>query len=131
VVSDNGPATSAAIVAVDHDPESLGAAGVLEGRPATTNWFFSGMLNQFGARYRRARWVHAGSIIMSAGVSAGIEMALYLTAKLTDEPTARRIQLALDYDPRPPFGGIDWQQVSTLLVRRAKRLQRSEAAAAA
>jgi transcriptional regulator GlxA family with amidase domain len=45
---------------------------------------------------------------MSAGVSAGIDWALHLVARLTDEATARRVQLALGYDPQPPFGGIDW-----------------------
>jgi hypothetical protein len=44
-------------------------------------------------------------------VSAGIDMALALVARLTDEPTARRVQLAIEYDPHPPFGGIDWDQV--------------------
>jgi transcriptional regulator GlxA family with amidase domain len=119
----------------------LGAAGLLEGRPATTNWFFSGLLDQFGARYRRERWVHDGNIIMSAGVSAGIDMALYLVSHITDETTARRVQLALDYDPRPPYGGIDWRHIPTmprmlragialtapLLARKAKRLSRHAA----
>jgi hypothetical protein len=45
-------------------------------------------------------------------VSAGIDMALALVARLTDEATARRVQLALEYDPHPPFGGIDWSQVN-------------------
>lgn len=122
----------------------LGAVGLLDGRPATTNWFFSGVLGQFGARYQRARWVHDGNVIMSAGVSAGIDMALYLTAQLTDETTARRVQLALDYDPRPPFGGIQWEQVPTiprllragisagapLLARKAKRMTLHARAAA-
>ena len=44
----------------------LASLGLLEGRRATTNWFFSGLLDQFGARYRRQRWVHDGNIIMSA-----------------------------------------------------------------
>ena len=52
-----------------------------------------------------------GRFITSAGVSAGIDMALALVARLTDEPTARRVQLAIEYDPHPPFGAIDWDQV--------------------
>ena len=92
----------------------LGALGMLEGRPATTNWFFSGVLKPLGARYRRTRWVEDGNVIMSAGVSAGIDMALFLAARLTDEATARRVQLAMDYDPRPPAGGIDWAHVPPL-----------------
>jgi transcriptional regulator GlxA family with amidase domain len=97
----------------------LAAVGLLEGRQATTNWFFHTTLERFGATYRQQRWVQDGKFIMSAGVSAGIDMALYLVAQLTDEATARQVQLALDYDPVPPFGPIDWAHVPLLprLVR--------------
>ncbi len=92
----------------------LAAVGLLEGRQATTNWFFYKVLERFGATYHRERWVEDGKFIMSAGVSAGIDMGLYLAARLTDEATARRVQLALDYDPQPPFGPIDWDHVDLL-----------------
>jgi hypothetical protein len=49
--------------------------------------------------------------ITSAGVSAGIDMALYLVSKLTDESTARSVQLVLEYDSEPPFGRINWDNV--------------------
>ena len=118
----------------------LASIGLLDGRPATTNWFFSKVLKRFGATYRRERWVEDRRFIMSAGVSAGIDMALHLAARLTDEATARRVQRALDYDPRPPFGPIDWAHIPLLprLMRSAigmvgpiiaakpKRLARSE-----
>jgi transcriptional regulator GlxA family with amidase domain len=48
---------------------------------------------------------------MSAGVSAGIDMALRLAARLTDEQIAREAQYRLDYDPEPPFGGIDYEHI--------------------
>ncbi|SDM08384.1 Transcriptional regulator GlxA family, contains an amidase domain and an AraC-type DNA-binding HTH domain [Geodermatophilus siccatus] len=92
----------------------LGAVGLLRGRQATTNWFFAGVLEPLGATYHRRRWIEDGNITMSAGVSAGIDWALHLVAELTDEATARRVQLALDYDPRPPFGGIDWIHIPRL-----------------
>jgi transcriptional regulator GlxA family with amidase domain len=92
----------------------LGAVGLLRGRQATTNWFFAGVLKPLGATYHRRRWIEDGNVTMSAGVSAGIDWALHLVAQLTDEATARRVQLALDYDPRPPFGGIDWAYISPL-----------------
>jgi transcriptional regulator GlxA family with amidase domain len=92
----------------------LGAVGLLDGHDATTNWFYSGVLENLGATYRRRRWVDDGRVIMSAGVSAGIDMALHLAARLTDEPTARRVQRALDYDPQPPFGGIDYGHIPPL-----------------
>ncbi|MGY1638914.1 DJ-1/PfpI family protein [Geodermatophilus sp. SYSU D00742] len=92
----------------------LGAVGLLEGRQATTNWFFAGVLEPLGATYHRQRWLEDGDVTMSAGVSAGIDWALHLVADLTDEATARRVQLALDYDPQPPFGGIDWAHIPPL-----------------
>jgi transcriptional regulator GlxA family with amidase domain len=92
----------------------LGAVGLLQGRHATTNWFFAGVLESLGATYHRQRWIEDGNVTMSAGVSAGIDWALHLVASLTDEATARRVQLALDYDPQPPFGGIDWAHIPPL-----------------
>ena len=123
----------------------LAAVGLLEGRRATTNWFFSGVLENYGAPYLRERWVQDGKVIMSAGVSAGIDMGLYLVSRLTDEATARKVQVAMDYDPQPPFGRIDWDRVpvaprgvrgaiglaAPLLTARAKRLTRSERTRAA
>ncbi len=102
----------------------LASLGLLDGRNTTTNWFWYGVLGQFGANYVQERWVEDGKYIMSAGVSAGIDMALYLVAKLTDEATARKVQLALDHDPQPPFGGIDWPNVPLLprLLREGIRL---------
>jgi transcriptional regulator GlxA family with amidase domain len=123
----------------------LGALGLLEGRRATTNWFFTKLLEQFGVSYREERWVEDGKFVTSAGVSAGIDMALHLVARLTDEATARRVQLALDYDPAPPFGNVDWANVppaarlakgaiglaAPLLAAKPKRLTRAERRAAA
>jgi transcriptional regulator GlxA family with amidase domain len=89
----------------------LGAAGVLEGRQATTHWAYHRLLERLGATYLPQRWVEDGKFITSAGVSAGIDMALALVARLTDAATARMVQVAIEYDPHPPFGGIDWRQV--------------------
>jgi transcriptional regulator GlxA family with amidase domain len=123
----------------------LAALGLLEGRPATTNWAFRGLLAPFGATYHRRRWVEDGNVIMSAGVSAGIDMALHLVSRLTDEATARRVQHALDYDPQPPLGRIDWDHLPAMprlirgalglaapvLARKARRQLSSERALAA
>jgi hypothetical protein len=56
---------------------------------------------------------------MSAGVSAGIDMALYLASNLADEAAAKRIQQVIDYDPQPPGGRIDWRHLP--LIARAAR----------
>jgi transcriptional regulator GlxA family with amidase domain len=92
----------------------LASVGLLEGRQATTHWAYYKVLEQFGATYVRKRWVEDGKFICSAGVSAGIDMALALAARLTDEETARRVQRSLGYDPHPPFGGIDYGHLGTL-----------------
>jgi transcriptional regulator GlxA family with amidase domain len=89
----------------------LGAAGLLTGRQATTHWGCYKILEALGAKYVKKRWVQDGKFITSAGVSAGIDMALYLVSKLIDETTARCVQLGLEYDPEPPFGGINWVNV--------------------
>ncbi len=89
----------------------LGSVGLLEGRKATTHWAFHRVLEEFGAKYVRRRWVEDGKFICSAGVSAGIDMALQLAARLTDEQTSREVQYRLGYDPEPPFGGIDYEHI--------------------
>ena len=81
----------------------LGAAGLLEGGPATTHWAAADMLAQFGATYTPERIVRRDKIFTAAGVSAGIDMALALAAELAGPEQARAIQLAVEYDPQPPF----------------------------
>jgi transcriptional regulator GlxA family with amidase domain len=99
----------------------LAAAGVLDGRRATTHWAYARELERLGARYVRERWVEDGKFITAAGVSSGIDMALHLAARFTDRATAQRIQLSIEYDPHPPFGGIDWNRVGD--AERARQRQ--------
>jgi putative intracellular protease/amidase len=81
----------------------LGAAGLLEGKRATTAFSELETLKQFGATPVEERYVHDGKILTSAGVSAGIDMALYLAALLVGEELAKAVQLGIEYDPQPPF----------------------------
>lgn len=81
----------------------LGAAGVLEGVPATSHWYVRDDLDRFGAVPTESRVVRHGKIITAAGVSAGIDMALLLAAELRSEAVAQTIQLVIEYDPAPPF----------------------------
>ncbi|HEX2742558.1 MAG TPA: DJ-1/PfpI family protein [Rubrobacter sp.] len=97
----------------------LASVGLLEGRQATTHWVYYKIMEEFGATYVRKRWVEDGKFISSAGVSAGIDMALHLAARLTDEETARRVQRSLGYDPHPPFGGMDYGHLGALSAIRA------------
>ena len=79
------------------------AAGLLGGRRATTHWAFRPVLASMGVEVSTDRVVIDGNFVSGAGVSAGIDMALTLTGIVHGDEVARRIQLILEYDPRPPF----------------------------
>jgi transcriptional regulator GlxA family with amidase domain len=80
----------------------LAAAGLLTGREATTYWLAMDELASLGARPRHERYVFDGKYVTAAGVSAGIDMALALTGRMSGDEMAQRIQLTIEYDPRPP-----------------------------
>jgi len=81
----------------------LGAAGLLEGKRATSHWLALDTLKTFGAEPTLERVVIAGKIITAAGVSSGIDMALTLAAQIAGDDVAQAIQLRIEYDPMPPF----------------------------
>jgi transcriptional regulator GlxA family with amidase domain len=81
----------------------LGAAGVLDGLEATTHWLELQTLADFGARPVSRRVVEQGKVVTAAGVSAGIDMALLLAARIAGHQVAEAIQLGIEYDPDPPF----------------------------
>ena len=81
----------------------LAAAGLPAGRAATTLWLAKDELARLGALPRDERYVFDGKYVTSAGVSAGIDMALALVAKIAGDEMARPAQLAIEYDPHPPF----------------------------
>jgi putative intracellular protease/amidase len=81
----------------------LAAAGLLEGKRATSHWLALEELGRLGAEPVSERVVFDGKIATAAGVSAGIDMALALAAKLAGEEVAQAIQLGIEYDPQPPF----------------------------
>jgi len=81
----------------------LGAAGILEGLEAATHWMELDTLARFGARPSSRRVIEQGKVITAAGVSSGIDMALLLGARLAGDEVAEAIQLAIEYDPEPPF----------------------------
>ena len=81
----------------------LAAAGLLKGLKATTHWASLERLRDFGAEPVAERVVEQGKIMTAAGVSAGIDMALTLAARLVGEDAAKAIQLGIEYDPQPPF----------------------------
>lgn len=81
----------------------LAAAGLLEGKRATTHWLAMEELGSLGAEPVSERVVFDGKIVTSAGVSSGIDMALALAARIAGEQVAQAIQLSIEYDPQPPF----------------------------
>src|SRR5260221_10420161 len=81
----------------------LGAAGLLEGKRATSNWLLLESLRQFGADPVGGRFVEDGKIVTAAGVTAGIDMALHLVAREAGPEIAQAVQLGIEYDPDPPF----------------------------
>ena len=81
----------------------LAAAGLLEGRRATTHWLAMDELARLGAEPVPERFVFDGKIVTAAGVSAGIDMALALASRIAGERVAQAIQLSIEYDPQPPF----------------------------
>jgi transcriptional regulator GlxA family with amidase domain len=81
----------------------LGAAGVLEGKLATTHWLSYDHLAGYGATPTEQRVVRDGKVFTAAGVSAGIDLALTLVGELFGAEMAQAIQLGIEYDPQPPY----------------------------
>ena len=78
-------------------------AGLLAGRPATTHWGALDLLRELGAEVdSEARFVDHGDVVTSAGVSAGIDMALHLVARLHSRERAAEVRRNIQYDPQPP-----------------------------
>jgi transcriptional regulator GlxA family with amidase domain len=97
----------------------LGAAGLLKDSNATTHWAAKTFLEQTGATYTEERVVTAGKIITAAGVSAGIDMALYVMGKLVGPDLAKLAQLCIEYDPEPPFDAGSPAKAGDATVQRA------------
>jgi putative intracellular protease/amidase len=99
----------------------LGAAGILAGKRATTHWAFLDRLAEFGATPVRERVVEDGKVMTAAGVSAGIDMALTLAARIAGEDFAKALQLGIEYDPRPPFDSGSPAKAAPGVVELARR----------
>jgi cyclohexyl-isocyanide hydratase len=81
----------------------LGAAGLLVGKRATTHWASRDLLRGFGAIPDESRIVVDGNLITSGGITSGIDFGLHIAAQLVGVAQAKEIQLAMEYDPSPPF----------------------------
>ena len=101
----------------------LGAAGILEGLRATTHWAFLERLRDFGAEPVSERVVEDGKVVSAAGVSAGIDMALQLAARIAGDDVAKAIQLGIEYDPDPPFDAGSPKTAPPELVELVRKLE--------
>ena len=103
----------------------LGAAGLLKGRRAATHWAYVDLLPLVGASHEKARVVRDGNVFTAGGVTSGIDLAFRIVAELAGPEVAQAIQLAIEYDPSPPFdaGHPDKapEAAMTLMVQRNQR----------
>jgi transcriptional regulator GlxA family with amidase domain len=109
----------------------LAAAGILDGLEATTYWLELETLRRFGATPVSKRFVEQGKVITAAGVSAGIDMALMLAARITNDDVAKAIQLGIEYDPQPPFDTGSPAKAPEQIQELVRMAQRSEEQTAA
>ena len=101
----------------------LAAAGLLNGRRATSHWLTIPALKAFGAiPVSDERIVHHDDVVTSAGVSAGLDLALWLAGQIGGESRAKAIQLALEYDPQPPFDSGHMSKASAITKAAATAL---------
>ncbi len=108
----------------------LAAAGLLEGKRATSNWQALEELGSLGAEVVPERVVFDGKLVTSAGVTAGIDMALMLVQRIAGDELAQAIQLGLEYDPQPPFDAGSPQKAPAAIVEAVRAYSRFEGASA-
>lgn len=99
----------------------LGAAGLLRGKRAGGHWSARDLLDRFGATVSDARMTVDGKVYTAGGVTSGIDMALRVAADLVGEDVAQQIQLAIEYDPEPPFRSGTPAVAPPHILERAKQ----------
>jgi putative intracellular protease/amidase len=108
----------------------LGAAGLLKGLEATTHWNSAAVLEGFGAKYVEKRVVPHGKIVTAAGVSSGIDMALWLVGQIAGREAAEAAQLCIEYDPQPPYHMGAPSKASAAVLERARGIVKAAVAKA-
>jgi transcriptional regulator GlxA family with amidase domain len=104
----------------------LAAAGLLSGKRATSNWQAIEQLRSLGVEATDERVVFDGKLATAAGVTAGIDMALTLVAKIAGPELAQAIQLGLEYDPQPPFDAGSPKKAPAEIVEAVRAYSRFE-----
>lgn len=115
--------TSAWTTSVCSGSVILAAAGLLDGRRATSHWMALPMLKPFGVEtVSDQRVVHEGKIVTAAGVSAGIDLGLWLFGQIAGDAKAKAVQLVIEYDPQPPYDSGHMSKASAATKAAASTL---------
>jgi putative intracellular protease/amidase len=105
----------------------LGAAGLLKGLEATTHWTTMDILAELGATPTKRRVVPQGKIVTAAGVSSGIDMALWLAGQIAGDDVAQAIQLGIEYDPQPPYDSGSPEKARPEIVELIRGIEAAQA----
>ncbi|MEN9326050.1 MAG: hypothetical protein RI943_471 [Bacteroidota bacterium] len=105
----------------------LAAAGILKGEKATSHWGTLAMLSDYGAIPTSERYIQEGKIITAQGVSAGIDMALFLVSQIVGVEKAKAYQLFIEYEPNPPFDAGTISKADDATISLAKKMLGKEA----
>jgi len=99
----------------------LSSSGLLKGLKATSHWKAIGLMRKYGVIPTRERIVEQGKYITAAGVSAGIDMALYLASKIVGEDETKAIQLTIEYDPQPLYDSGNYSKASEKIIKISEK----------
>lgn len=105
----------------------LAASGILKGKKATSHWGAIHMLNEYGVAPSSERYIQEGKIITAQGVSAGIDMALFLVGRIIGEEKAKAYQLFIEYDPNPPYDSGTISKADAETISLSKKILTKEA----
>lgn len=122
-------ATASITVSIGTGSLLLAAAGLLRGRTAATHRSYTEVLAALGAHPTDARWHDDGDVVTAAGGSGAMDVALHLLARLGSRGQSRLVQLFGEYDPAPPFGGLEASTADDAPLRATLRAHANELAA--
>lgn len=105
----------------------LAAAGLLKDKKATSHWGVIHLLKEYGSIPTSERYVQEDKIITAQGVSAGIDMSLYLASQIVGIEKAKAYQLFIEYDPKPPFDSGNINLADSATIKMAMKILRKEA----
>jgi putative intracellular protease/amidase len=105
----------------------LAATGLLKDKKATSHWGVIHLLKEYGSIPTSERYIQEDKIITAQGVSAGIDMSLYLASQIVGIEKAKAYQLFIEYDPKPPFDSGNVNQADLATVELAKKILGKEA----